>query len=373
MFRRMFLHMAAALSIAVTLPAVAVEPVLIGQSAPLSGINETLGSDIRDGALAYFNKVNAAGGVHGRKLELLSLDDGNEIERAQANTRELVEQRGVLALFGYSSATLSVPVLPIVERGKVAFFAPFTGADVLRQPHPYVYNHRAGYADELAKIVEHYTMLGMTRFAVLHYDDPVGHENLAAVERALGARRLQAIAAAPIKRDQTDVSREVTFIMKTNPQVVIATTRYSSTAEFVKLARSKGSAAQFVSTSFAGSNALAEALGENGVGMLMSQVVPTPSRVSVSVVKEFHEAIKNVAPEKRYSYTALESYIAAKALVEGLKRAGPNADRVSLVRALDGLANYDAGGYVINFASGKQRGSRYVTLTMLGRDRMFRD
>ena len=123
--------------------------ILIGQSAPLTGINAELGNDIRNGALAYFRKVNEAGGVHGRKIELVSLDDDNKVPRAEANTKKLVEEDGVFALFGYASATLSRPALPFVEKHRVPFLAPFTGADPLRVVHKYVYNVRGSYADEL--------------------------------------------------------------------------------------------------------------------------------------------------------------------------------------------------------------------------------
>src|SRR5690606_32897107 len=167
MIRTLFLRAALALGLAVSGPAFAQGSLLVGQSAPLSGPSMAVGQDIRAGALAYFQKVNAAGGVHGRKIELVSLDDAADAKASEANTVTLVEKRNVLALFGYGSATLSVPALPIVERNKVPFFAPFSGADVLRKGLPYVYNLRASYADELEKIVEHYSTLGLTRFAIV--------------------------------------------------------------------------------------------------------------------------------------------------------------------------------------------------------------
>src|SRR5437899_3677771 len=132
-------------------PGVSARSVVIGQSAPLSGANAELGNDIRNGALAYFKQVNDAGGVHGRKLELVSLDDANQVQRAEANTIELVEKRRVFALFGYASATLSRPALPVVEKHNVPFLAPFTGADPMRVFNKNVYNMRASYADELGK------------------------------------------------------------------------------------------------------------------------------------------------------------------------------------------------------------------------------
>jgi ABC-type branched-subunit amino acid transport system substrate-binding protein len=186
MQRRTFLAAAVAAAFAAPIGARAQAAALvIGQSAPLSGINKELGEDIRDGALAMFKRVNDAGGVNGRRIELLSLDDANDVKRAEDNTRALLDQHNALALYGYGSATLSRPALPLAEAAKVAFFAPFTGAESMRKFNRYVYNHRASYADELERIVEHYATFGLKRFAVLHFDDPVGKENMAAVEAAL--------------------------------------------------------------------------------------------------------------------------------------------------------------------------------------------
>src|SRR5215470_743244 len=190
--------LAALCALGLTLPAtqaLAQGAIVIGQSTPLSGSNKELGQDIRNGALAYFKKVNEAGGVNGRKIELASLDDGNTVPRAEANTKKLVEEDNVFALFGYASATLSRPALPYVDKHKVPFLAPFTGADPMRVFNKHVYNMRASYADELEKIVEHYTTFGIKRFSIVYYDDVVGKENLTAVDRALK------------KRNMADVSR----------------------------------------------------------------------------------------------------------------------------------------------------------------------
>src|SRR5258708_5158991 len=165
-------------------PGVTASTIVIGQSAPLTGANAELGNDIRNGALAYFKKINDAGGVNGRKIELATLDDANQVPRAEANTKKLLEEARGFALFGYASATLSRPALPLVEQHKAAFLSPFTGAEPMRVFNRHVYNMRASYADELEKIVEHYTTFGINRFSVVHYDDIVGKENLTAVERA---------------------------------------------------------------------------------------------------------------------------------------------------------------------------------------------
>jgi ABC-type branched-subunit amino acid transport system substrate-binding protein len=376
MHRRTFV--AAALAAVFALPALAQKDaggggaIVIGQSVPLSGSNKELGEDIREGALAYLKRVNEAGGVNGRKIELVSLDDANDTKRSEANTKTLIDQ-GVIALFGYGSATLSQPALPHVEAARIAFVAPFTGADPMRKFNRFVYNHRASYADEMEKVVDHYTTFGIKRFAIVHYDDAIGKANYAAVDRALKSRNLSVVAVASLQRTQTDISKDVAKVLQANPDVVITTTLYKHAADFVKLSRKQGTGAQFISNSFPGSTALAGALGTDGLGVAMAQVVPTVSRRSIPIVKEYQEAIERFKGKKDYSFQALESYIAMKVLVEGIRRAGPQPTREKLLQALDTIQNYDLGGYVVNFTPTNHNGSNYVGLTILGRDLAFKD
>jgi ABC-type branched-subunit amino acid transport system substrate-binding protein len=346
--------------------------ILIGQSAPLSGANADLGNDIRNGALAYFAKVNDAGGVYGRKIELTTLDDANQVPRAEANTKKLVEEAGVFALFGYASATLSRPALPIVEAHKVPFLAPFTGADPMRVFNRHVYNMRASYADELEKIVEHYASFGIKRFAIVYYDDVVGRENYAAVERALKARNLTIASTGSFKdRAKPDIDDGVKAVAKGSPDVVILTTLYKATADFVRAARKAGMTAQMTSNSYPGASPLAKELGKDGAGLIVATVVPPPGKRSLPIVQEYQAAIEKQLGRKEFSFTSLESYIAAKVTVEALRRAGARLTREGFLRALDGIGSYDAGGYAVTFAANNHNGSSFVELTVLGRDSKF--
>src|SRR5260370_6437824 len=199
-------------------PGVSGSAVVIGQSAPLTGANADLGNDIRNGALAYFRKVNEAGGVHGRRIELATLDDANQVPRAEANTAKLVQEQGVFALFGYASATLSRPALPLVEQHKAPFLSPFTGADPMRVFNKHVYNMRGSYAEELEKIVDHFVPLGIKRFSIVYYDDVVGLQNFAAVDRALKKRNLGAVSVAAFAdRAKPDIPGGTKEIAKSSP------------------------------------------------------------------------------------------------------------------------------------------------------------
>ncbi len=347
--------------------------IVLGQSVPLSGSNKDLGDDIRNGALAYFKKVNDAGGVNGRRIELVTLDDANDTKRSGENTRKLLEETGVLALFGYASATLSRPALPFVEKHRAPFLSPFTGADPMRVFNPYVYNMRASYADELEKIVDHYARFGIKRFSIVHYDDAVGKENYAAVDRALKQRNLAVVSVAAYKdRAKPEIESGVQAVLKGEPDVIILTTLYKATSDFIKAARNAGSTAQMVSNSFPGSTPLSKELGKDGVGVVIAQVVPSPARTTLPIVLEYRAAAEKLLGRQEFSFTSLESFIAAKVTVEAIRRAGPIPTREALMRSLDGMSNYDVGGYTLNFSPRNHNGSHFVDLTIIGKDLKFK-
>jgi ABC-type branched-subunit amino acid transport system substrate-binding protein len=351
---------------------VSAQRIVIGQSVPLTGANAELGNDIRNGALAYFRKVNDAGGVHGRKIDLVSIDDDNKVPRAEANTKKLVEEDGVFALFGYASATLSRPALPFVEKHKVPFLAPFTGADPMRVFHKYVYNMRGSYAEELEKIVDHFAPLGIKRFSIVHYDDVVGRENFTAVDRALKKRGLEAVSVASFKdRAKPDIEAGVKEVAKGQPDVVILTTLYKATADFIRLSQKTNLGAQMASNSFPGASPLAKELGKQGEGVIVATVVPPPTKRSLPIVKEYQQAMEHHFGKKEWSFTSLESYIGAKVLVEALKRAGPRPTREGLMSALDNLKDFDVGGYSVSFAHDNHNGSSFVELTVIGEGHKF--
>jgi len=360
-------------SAASSVPGVTASTIVIGQSAPLSGSNRELGEDIRDGVLAYFKKVNDQGGIFGRKIELATLDDANDTKRAAANTQKLIEELQVFALYGYASATLSGPALPLVEKFKVPFIGPFTGAAPMRKFNKYVYNIRASYADELEKIVDHYSLFGIKRFAIVHYDDPIGNANFDVVVRALKQRGLAPVSVAAFKdRVHPDIAGGVSAVLKGNPDVVIFTTLYKTTADFIRAARRAGSTAQMISNSFPGASPLATELGKDGVGVAISQVVPPVTKDSVPVVAEYQEAADKLLGKKDYSFTSLEAYIGAKVIVEAIRRAGARITRESFMQALDSMSNYDAGGYFVGFSPTNHNGSSFVELTIIGKDGTFK-
>ena len=352
---------------------VTADKILIGQSVPLSGVNKEFGIDIRDGALAFFRKLNDAGGVNGRKIELVTLDDGNEVKRAGENTQKLLEESGVFALFGYASATLSRPALPMVEKQRVPFLGPFTGADPMRAFNRHVYNMRASYADELEKIVEHFVPLAVKRFAIVHYDDVVGRENFIAVERALKKRGLAPVSVGAFRdRAKPDIEAGTADALKGDPEVIIFTTLFKATSDSIRTARKKGSNAFMVTNSFPGASQIAKELGKEGTGVVVATVVPPYARLALPIVNEYRAAMTKYVERKDYSFTSIEAYIAAKVTAEALRRAGAKLTRESFMQALDAMSVFDAGGYSVGFGPANHNGSSFVELTIIGKDGKFK-
>ena len=341
------------------------QDVVVGQSAPLTGGNAELGNDIRNGALAYFKKVNDAGGLpQGGRIQLVTLDDRNDTKLSAENTQKLVKEQQVVALFGYASSTLSIPAMPTVSEGKVPFFAPFTGADTIRKQNEYVYTIRATYADEIEKIINFWGNLGSTKVTVLHYDDTVGKQNFETVAAVLKKFNRQPVSVA-IKRNAEVTDENFKAVVASDPNVLVITTLYAPAAQMIKKLKAANRATMVTSLSFAGASQLAKALGPDATGVSVAITVPTPRARAVPVVKECDDAWAAAGHAGMMSVTALESCIAAKVLVEGMKRSGREVTRASLQKSLTGLGRYDAGGYVVDFKPNFRHGGSYVGMALL--------
>lgn len=349
---------------------VTTDTILIGQSAALSGPAEQLGNEMKAGADAYFSVVNQAGGVNGRKIKLISVDDGYEPDKAAANTKKLITEDKVLALFGYVGTPTSNAALPIFTAAKVPFVGAFTGAQSLREPfNRYIFNVRASYFDETEQIVAHLVQQGITKIAVFYQDDAYGKAGLAGVEQAMKKRKLEIAGTGTVERNTTNVAAAVGKLAKSGTDAIIMISAYKSCAAFIRAMKLAGGFQQFWNVSFVGSKALSSELGDEGIGVYISQVVPFPWSDVNPIVRDYQ---KHIGGASKYSFTSLEGYIAAKILVEGLKRAGKNPTRESLVDALAGMGKTDLGGFAVSYSPTNHNGSTFVDLTIISRAGTFK-
>jgi branched-chain amino acid transport system substrate-binding protein len=364
------LFLVIAFSTIVATPAFAQERIVIGQSAPLTGENAAFGKDIRDGAAAYFRMINDAGGVAGKKIELVTLDDANDRKRAGANATKLLNEREAVALFGFASATLSLDALPQAEQVKAPVFATFTGATAVRKS-PVVFTIRPTYEEEMDKILEFWQSNGIQRVTVVHYDDEVGVQNFNAVAERVKRRTNQPVTSVPIKRNVAMSEDVVKAIVKSDPQLLLSTIASKPAATMVEILRKDNKYYSMSSTSFVGAAQFAKLLGPLGAGVSIAQVVPGPNNGGVPVVAECTRAMK-AAQVNEVNYTNLEACIGAKILVEGLRKAGKDNSRSGLLKSLQSLGAYDAGGFNVTFSRGAQHGSKWNELTVITKTGGFR-
>lgn len=342
--------------------------IVLGQSVPLTGPAAQLGLQMQLGAKACFEAVNAAGGVNGQPIVLKTLDDGYEPPRCKANTEKFI-QEDVFALFGYVGTPTSVVALPLATAAKVPFIAPFTGAESLRDPfNKLVFHVRASYFDETELIVKQLTQLDIKKIAVFHQNDAYGQAGLKGVMRALEKRGLQPVAVATVERNSVDVAAALKTLVPAQPEAIVQISAYKSCAAFIREARKAGYFGQFYNVSFVGTQALADELGKDAAGVVVSQVMPSPFGTAAGLVHEYQQALTKFDPKAEPNYTSIEGYVAARVMVDALRRAGAKPSREALIGALETLSGYDARGYRLAFNANKHVGSNFVELSMLTGD-----
>jgi branched-chain amino acid transport system substrate-binding protein len=339
--------------------------VLVGMSNAQSGPASALGKNLKAGAAAYFAKVNAAGGVHGRKVKLVSYDDGYEPDRAVAMTEKLINEDKVFTLFGYVGTPTSSAVLPLVSKAGIPYVAPFTGAELLRTPvNRVVFNVRASYFDETEAMVERLTRdLGVKKIGVFIQDDAYGNAGKAGVMRALVKNNMTLAGEGKYKRNTVEIDSALAALKQANPEAVVMVGAYKACAAFVKQARAAGFRPRFLNVSFVGTSDFIKEAGADAEGVYITQVMPSPDDAAVSLVKQYQADMK-AAGNSETDYTSLEGYVGAVVLVEALRKAGPTPTRPAFVDALEGL-QADLGGVKVEYSARSHQGLKGIFHTVV--------
>lgn len=368
------LQLALALALAAALPTQAAE-LVVAQVAPLSGVLAATGQQMVLGAKIYFDHINSRGGVHGAIIRHVVKDDGYKVDETVRLTQEAVRRDQALALIGFAGTANLTEVLKqnILQEAGIALVAPYTGGEPLRTPfNPNIFHIRAGYADEAEHMVGHLVTLGIKDIGVYYQNDGFGKAGLLGVEEALKRRDLKLLASAPYERNKLDdsVAQAVAAFQKAGVSAIIMISINPTTAAFVKAYRGAGGNAQLFNISVVDPAELVKLAGaENMRGLGISQVVPFPYSQTLPVIREYRELFARYAPRDAViSYTSFEEFIGAKVLVEGLRRAGPKPTREKVLHALENLGRFDAGGFLVGYAPDNRLGSKYVEVTVIGRD-----
>jgi ABC-type branched-subunit amino acid transport system substrate-binding protein len=345
-------------------------PIILGQSAAFTGPAAQLGIQFYEGAKLFLDEYNTQ---PGRDVQIRFLDDGYEPERCAENTKKLIAE-DVFALFGYIGTPTSLAALPLAVDAKLPFIAPFTGAMSLREPlRRNVFHLRASYNDETALIVRQLTHLGLRKIAVFYQNDAYGKAGLDGVRLALSQQDLQPAALATVERNSVNVAAAVKTITDARPDAVVQVSAYKSCAAFIREARKAGYGGTFFNVSFVGTQALADELGKDGAGVVVSQVVPSPYNPANGITREFNEALRRSNSATKANFSSLEGFLAAKVLVEGLRRApGGKPSREGLIAGLESIERQQFGGFDVSFSPRNHVASKFVELSMITADGRIR-
>jgi len=342
------------------------EPIVLGQSAALTGPAAMLGTEMARGLNAYFNQVNEHGGVNGHQIKLITLDDGYEPDRTVKNTQKLISEDKVVALIGYVGTPTSVAVLKDVKAANLPFIGPYTGADSLRDgKYDNIYNIRASYNDEALRIAKEFDGMGLHRVGVVAQNDAFGQAGLRAIQAAVKQYPdMKLIWTETVERNSINVAAAVTKISSEKVDLVYVVSAYATTGELIKKSRAAGYVGVFSTLSFVGAEPLAQSAGNAAQGVMIPAVMPTPHSEPTAISADYRKAIAHDAPNGVYSYASMEGYVAARVIVEALKRINGNVTPESIDKEMRSL-HVDLGGFTVDFTK-SHNASQWVESTMIG-------
>ncbi|MFN2342343.1 MAG: ABC transporter substrate-binding protein [Desulfonatronovibrio sp.] len=355
-----------------TLQGVTDDEVLIGSSLALTGHASFLGTQILKGAKSYINHVNGQGGVHGRKIRIIEYDDGYDPPKCLANTQKLIIEDQVFCLFSYVGTPTTVKAMPLIAEARIPLVGIFSGANDFREPfNRYIINVRASYYEETREAVKYFVEeLGIEDIAVFYQYDAYGFDGLKGTELALKNYGLAPVARGSYTRGTMNIEEGLENIIHSSAEAVVMVGTYDVCAKFIQTSRRQGFNPVFHNVSFVGSEELARILGPEGDGVIVTQVVPPPdsleSQALLSGVWEFTELYRRYYPDEQPNLVALEGFINAKVLVEGLKRSGRNLNRERFIDAIESIQNYSLGiANTLSFSPDNHQGLSRVYFTII--------
>lgn len=342
-------------------------PIVLGMSNALTGPASSLGLELKKGSMLYFNEINQHGGVAGRKIEVISYDDGYEPERAYKNTQKLIYDDKVFALFGYVGTPTSKAVMPIILKEKEIYFAPFTGADFLRTPVvPSIFNIRGSYYAEIDKQVDYFVKYKKnSKIGLFIQADDFGLAVTRGITKSLQLQQINPIVNTRFKRNTVNVDNAVNALLRAHPQVIFCVGTYQPIAELINKMRTKGYQGDFVSVSFVGADALEPRLNSLA-GVYVTSVVPSPKNSSLPIVKEYQQAMKK-AGFSHFNHESLEGYINARVFVEIAKKCKNALSKACFVKQAEQFDSVIS-GLPIHFTKDNHQGMKTIYLYHLGTD-----
>lgn len=337
----------------------------IGSSGALSGPFAGFGQDIQRGVGAALAQINARGGVHGRTLQLNLVDDAYKAERTVSNLRHMLSQGSAFALLSCVGTPSNTAILPLVEEAAIPYVAPFTGASSLRKGSRHVFHVRAGYSEEMRRLVQRLAGMGLQRIGIVFMDNAYGRDALEDATRALAEQNLKPAVQVALAADGANLADAVAKVAEAQPAAVLLATAGVVSVPLVRGLKQNQPGLLMAGMSVTLSSDALKQLGNDGSGIAITMVMPDPHRAKSQLVREYQAAMRAKGHDE-FSLGSLEAYVNTRVLAEGLERAGAEPTRAKLRNALSGIRNWDLGGFVVDYSqSSPYVGSRYVDLGVL--------
>jgi len=342
------------------------KPLLIGQTYVQTGPLASLSPEPVMGVRAMLNALNANGGINGRPVELRQLDDAYDPAKGAENVKTFVKEGavGILMPIGTSS---SVGALKAANELKIPVIGPYTGAGPVTKFSDYNFPVRISFDEEYSRIVNHLFTIGLSRIAFAHNDNPGARSALESTQKFIAERGEKMAGSVAIKNDGSDAAERAVELAKLKPKAVVLAVTNDVAAKFITAYRAAGGETAFYSFSFLNGQKLFQDIKKDAAGVVISQVVPYPWNSAMPLIAEYQAAMKKIGATE-FSYASLEGYVAAKVMVEGLKRAGPNPTPDSLQKGLESFKTLDIGGIAVSYRPGEHRGLTFSELSMLKAD-----
>jgi branched-chain amino acid transport system substrate-binding protein len=362
-------------------PGITEDNILIGSSSALAGHAGFLGSQYTLGSKAWFNEINANGGIHGRQINFLTYDDGYEPGKTLINTQKLISDDQVFMLFDYVGTPTSVTIINLVHEANIPAFGFFTGAEALRTPYrPNIFHVRASYYMEAEGAIEYFVdHLGFDKIAVMYQDDAFGLAVLKGVQLSLRKRGLEIVATDTFTRGSLELDQPTDSISSSGAEAVIMVGTYSPLAKFIKGMHQAGAFPYFHTVSFVGSEAFGKAILEQDVDplyfdqIIVTQVVPSPGSEDLSVIVDYRRHLEKYFPDETPNYVSLEGYVNARVLTEVLEKTGRDLDRKNLIHTFESMTNLSVGiGKTLSYSTFDHNGFNSIFYSRLDRDGHFR-
>ena len=351
-------------------PAAGKADILIGRSTALTGGMAPFLAPLHEGQEAAIADANAKGGIGGRKIRLVSLDDGFDPRRTLENAKQLNEKDGVLALLGVSGTSQVMTLLPYLAQAKLPLIGVYTGSPAIRaQQHPYLFTTRASYADELVKIVRNLVAVQSSRIGVAFENNDFGKLLLPLVEKTIAAEGASLAGTHALAAAGEDANEAAKALAAQRPQAVLLIAAGPPVVAYVRAHRAHLGVPVYTLSLGVGT-AMLKALGEDARGLAVARTGPSPSKPTIQLTRDFQASMKH--HDKPVDYDRYTGYMDARVLIEGLRAAGPGVTRASLVQGMESLGNLDLGGYAYQFSPQNHHGSNYVDIAVVGSGGVFR-